>query len=123
MSPVEPYRKVLLVLSQPDAARRVLDAACALCERLQAGLEIVCLGEGPVPDALGAAQAEIAGAGLFCELIARPGWGAAEVVDWANGRACVAALMRVAEAGAQAASGPDPWQRLACPLVVVGQTG
>lgn len=118
MSPVEPYRKVLLVLSRPDVSRRVLNAACALGERLQAGLEIVCLGDATITAALRAAEAEIAGSGLHCRLIERPDWGAREVVAWANGRACVAALMRVAEAQAGAAAA-DPWQQLACPLVVM----
>lgn len=120
----EPYRKVLLVLIAQVPPRRVLDAACALCGRLGAGLEIVSVGKSLPEDLLLATVKEVALAGVDCHAVARPEWGVADLVKWANSRSCVATVMRPAmEHEVLSAAGraeADLWQRLGCPLVVVG---
>lgn len=125
MSVSEPYRKVLLVLIAHVPSRRVLDAACALCGRLGAGLEVVRLGSRLPEDLLLATVKEVAQSGLACTAVAKPDWGVDELVAWANSRACVATVMLPAqERGAVPADGhaeTDAWRRLSCPLVVVGR--
>jgi hypothetical protein len=124
MSTVEPYRKVLLVLIRHAPTPQVLNAAKSLCERLQAGLEIVCLGSEVRAEYAGVMAAEVSAAGLFCRLERRPQWAADDVVAWANSRACVAAVVLAAtERETVAGDEParDPWQHLACPLVVAGR--
>ncbi|TCJ20242.1 hypothetical protein EZJ19_00695 [Parasulfuritortus cantonensis] len=114
----EPYRKVLLVLISAVPPPRVLDAACALCGRLGAGLEIVALGEGLAPARL-AGLAERPGVhACVCRAEAKPDWGVADLVEWANARACVATVV-LPEADGEAAES-ELWRHLACPLVVVG---
>ncbi len=121
----EPYRKVLLVLLAHVPSRRVLDAACALCGRLGAGLEIVSLGGALPTGLLDATAKEVAGSGLSCKAFDRPDWGIDDLVDWANGRACVATVMLPA---AEREAAPDldqdeaaGWRRLICPLVLAGR--
>jgi hypothetical protein len=125
MPSVEPYRKVLLVLLADAPSRRVLDAARGLCERMAAGLEIVRVGNRLPDELLQATIKELAGAGLPCEAVQRPDGRIADLVAWANGRACVAAVMLAASdrdmPGNDAQSAADPWQHLACPLVVAGR--
>ncbi|NTV94612.1 MAG: hypothetical protein HGA75_04260 [Thiobacillus sp.] len=121
----EPYRKVLLVLIEHAPSPRVLDAACALCGRLGAGLEVVRLGVRLPEDLLAATVKEVARSGLSCSAVAKPDWEAADLVEWANGRACVATVMLPAlehEALSEAGHGEaEQWRRLSCPLVVVGR--
>lgn len=114
MSTTDPYRKVLLVLIDGIPETRARDAARALCERLGAGLEIVGLGGRLAPIALDELAGEFAASGLSCTARAMPDWGVADLVEWANGRSCVATVMLAA------AGGPDDeqWRRLACPLVM-----
>jgi hypothetical protein len=119
MSTAEPYRKVLLVLLAHVPSRRVLDAACALCDRLGAGLEIVSLGELLPEDLLEATAKEVAQSGLSCRAIGKPEWGVDDLVDWANSRSCVATVMLPATDAGQADA--DGWRRLSCPLVLVGR--
>jgi hypothetical protein len=125
MPTAEPYRKVLLVLIEHVPTQRVLDAACALCDRLGAGLEIVRLGDRLPEDLLVATVKEITHSGLNCAAVARPDWGVEDLVEWANSRACVATVMVPAyEREAMAATEQpenDRWHHLACPLVVVGR--
>jgi hypothetical protein len=121
MSLVEPYRKVLLVLMRQAPIHNQLDAARALCERLQAGLEIVLLETSRLDKAMLSAQAGCEAAGLFCHLIERPEWRAEDVVAWANSRSCVAALVLAAAERGSTDGAPDPWQHLACPLVLAGR--
>jgi len=125
MAAAEPYRKVLLVLSAHVPSGRVLDAACALCERMAAGLEIVSLGGRLPADLLDATVKEVARSGLSCQAVDKPDWCVEDLVDWANSRACVATVMLPASArGVTAANGQvdaDGWRRLSCPLVVVGR--
>lgn len=119
----EPYRKVLLVLIAQVPSRRVLDAACALCGRLGAGLEIVRLGDRLPDDLLAATVKEVAASGLYCQAVAKPDWGVEELVAWANDRACVATVMVPAQERVAAPDDghADVWRRLSCPLVVVGR--
>ncbi|MDD4879994.1 MAG: hypothetical protein PHX10_00310 [Gallionellaceae bacterium] len=125
MTTAEPYRKVLLVLSSDLPSGRVLDAACALCDRMGAGLEIVGLGEALSAELLDATVREVAHSGLSCRAVAKPDWGVEDLVDWANSRACVATVMLSATAkGVATEEGQvdaDGWRRLSCPLVVVGR--
>jgi hypothetical protein len=121
----DPYRKVLLVLIEHAPSRRVLDAACALCGRLGAGLEVVRLGARLPEDLLAATVKEVMRSGLSCGAVAKPDWDVADLVEWANGRACVATVMVPAlehEVASESGHGEaDPWRRLSCPLVVVGR--
>ena len=120
MSISEPYRKVLLVLIAHPPSRRVLDAACALCDRLGAGLEIVGLGRRLPEDLPAATAAEVAPSGLNCSMTLKPDWDVEDLIEWANSRACVATVMVPAPEGAEAMES-DRWRRLVCPLVVVGR--
>ncbi len=125
MSAAEPYRKVLLVLLAHVPSRRVLDAACALCERLGAGLEIVSLGGSLPQDLLNATAKEVALSGLNCKALDKKDWGIADLVDWANSRSCVSTVMLPAsECGpvnAPDQDDADAWRHLACPLVLAGR--
>lgn len=125
MTAAEPYRKVLLVLSTHVSSGRVLDAACALCDRMGAGLEIVGLGGHLSADLLDATAKEVAHSGLSCSAVDRPHWGVDDLVDWANSRACVCTVMLPASTHEVAAEGgqvdAEGWRRLSCPLVLVGQ--
>lgn len=124
MSTAEPYRKVLLVLLAQVPSTRVLDAACALCGRLGAGLEIVSLGGRLPHDLLEATAKEVALSGLSCAAVERPDWHVDDLVEWANSRSCVATVMLPASERDLAEGGPsdaEAWRRLACPRVVVGR--
>lgn len=123
MSVVEPYRKVLLVLIRRAPDAQVFNSVKSLCERLQAGLEIVCLGTGVSDEHSQAMAAKLSAASLFCRVVRQPDWGVDEVVAWANDRPCVAALVLAA---AELPEGEhdiseNPWNSLGCPLVVVGR--
>ena len=124
MTTAEPYRKVLLVLSAQIPSRRVLDAACALCDRTGAGLEIVGLGGRLPADLIAATVKEVARSGLNCRAVDKPDWCVDDLVDWANSRACVSTVMLPASApdvtAENAQVDADGWRRLSCPLVLVG---
>lgn len=124
MPVAEPYRRVLLVLLTQVPSSRVLDAACALCERLGAGLEIVSLGGRLPHDLLEATAKEVLACGLSCRAVDRPDWHVDDLVEWANSRSCVATVMLPAAERELAEAGPsdaDAWRRLVCPRVVVGR--
>lgn len=123
MVSADPYRKVLLVLLANVPSRRVLDAACSLCDRLGAGLEVVGLGKLLPADLLDATAREVGRSGLSCSASSKPDWAIEELVGWANSRSCVATVMLPASertGDGRAWSDDEGWQHLDCPLVVVG---
>jgi hypothetical protein len=123
MAIVEPYRKVLLVLIRHAPDAQVVNAVKSLCERMQAGLEIVCLGTDVRDEDWRAVTSDLSATGLFFRVERQPGWNVDEVVAWANDRPCVAALvLAAAELPENDHDASDnPWKHLDCPLVVAGR--
>lgn len=114
-------RKVLLAIREGHLDARLLAAARGLCQRLEAGLDILVLASGdalpPEVDDLARVLRE---EGVAYSLTRKPVLRRRDIVDYANNHECISTVVidslegweNVAEDRAS-----DPWRKLACPLV------
>lgn len=119
--PSRSERKVLLAVRDGHIDSRLLASARSLCDRLGAGLEIFVRAGGPrLPPEMAAFIAELTAGGLSHSLSVKPVLRRRDVVDFANGHECIAAVVIDSLEGWESVAvdrGSNPWSRLSCPLV------
>jgi hypothetical protein len=114
-------RTVLLAIREGHLDPRLLASARKLCQRLDASLDILLLATGeslpaPVADLVAALRAE----GVMYSLTQKPQLRRRDVVNYANGHACVATVVIDSLEGWESVAenrASNPWAKLACPLV------
>ena len=114
-------RKVLLAIRPGSPDRRLLASAQGLCQRLDADQDILARAHEDQPlDGLESFMAGLRDAGIGYRLMFQPGIRRRDIVEYANARECIAALVIDSLHGWEQVAedrGADPWRRLACPLV------
>lgn len=119
-SPGSP-RKVLLAVRERHGYPRLFAAARELCTRLDADMDILLVTEAKLPSAqIESFLDSLRQAGVQYSLLLKPGLRRRDIVDYANSRECISAVVIDSREGwephAPDRTG-DPWHRLACPLV------
>jgi hypothetical protein len=114
-------RKVLLAVREDHIDPRLLASARSLCQRLDAELDIlVRTAAASLPPGLTDFIAELRAAGIPYALSQKPEMRRRDIVDYANGHACIATVVIDSLEGWETVAADrasDPWARLACPLV------
>lgn len=114
-------RKVLLAIRAGHLDPRLLAAARNLCQRLDAGLEILLASAGTqLPNAVAELIESLRDEGIphgitRCEVLRRRG-----VVQHANTHECIVTVVIDSLEGWESVArsrGSNPWAKLACPLV------
>lgn len=114
-------RKVLLAVREGHLDPRLLAAARSLCQRMDAGLDILVRTVGEkMPPEIDELVAALRRDGVMYTLTQKPVLRRRDIVQYANTHECVSSVVidsledweQVAEDRAS-----DPWARLACPLV------
>lgn len=114
-------RKILLAVREGYVDPRLLASARSLCQRMDAGLDILLLAQGEaMPPELAQLVHSLRAEGVMYSLERKPVLRRRDIVQYANTHECVATVVidslegweRVAEDRSA-----DPWGRLACPLV------
>lgn len=114
-------RTVLLAVREGHVDPRLLSSALALCRRLDAGLDIQVIAQGDTPpaemhDFLTTLRREA----LPFTLVVKPSLRRRDLVDYANAREHIAAVVIDSREGWETLAldrSSDPWKHLACPLV------
>lgn len=121
MSSPKSERKVLLAVREGHLDPRLLAAARSLCQRMDAGLDILVRTVGErMPPEIDDLVAALRRDGVMYTLTQKPVLRRRDIVQYANTHECVSSVVidsledweQVAEDRAS-----DPWARLACPLV------
>lgn len=120
-------RKVLLAVRAGHADPRLLAAARSLCERMQAGLDILVRApdEG-LPAELAEFVASLRVAGIVFGVTCKPALRRRDIVNHANAHECIATVVIDSLAGWEGVAedrDSDPWAKLACPLVTAARPG
>lgn len=114
-------RKVLLAVREGHLDPRLLAAARSLCQRMDAGLDILVRTLGAkMPPEIDDLVAALRRDGVMYTLTQKPVLRRRDIVQYANTHECISTVVidsledweSVAEDRAS-----DPWSRLACPLV------
>lgn len=121
MSGGKAERKVLLAVREGHVAPRLLVAARALCQRMDADLEILLLAGGEtLPQELATFIKSLQQEGIAYALTRKPMLRRRDIVQHANTHECIAAVVIDSLEGWESVAqdrGANPWQKLACPLV------
>jgi hypothetical protein len=121
MSGPQSERKVLLAIREGHLDPRLLASARQLCQRLEAGLDILLLASGErlpaeVTELVRALRAE----GVMYSLTQKTQLRRRDVVAYANTHECIATVVIDSLEGWESVAenrGSNPWLKLACPLV------
>lgn len=118
-SPAE--RKVLLAIREGHLDPRLLTSARSLCQRLDAGLDILLLATGDsLPAEVAALVGSLREAGVVHSLTKKPQLRRRDIVQYANTHECIATVVIDSLEGWESIAedrAVDPWAKLACPLV------
>jgi hypothetical protein len=114
-------RKVLLAVRGQHDVSRLFSYTQQLCIRLDADMDILLVTEKRHPSAqIDAFLDSLRQAGVQYTLLMKPDLRRRDIVDYANSRECITAVVIDSRRGweplARDRTG-DPWRRLACPLV------
>jgi len=114
-------RKVLLAVREGYIEPRLFASALELCKRLSADMDILLASRGGrIPAELDEFLNSLRETGFPYNLQVKPALLRRDIVDYANSRECITAVVIDSREGwetvARDRSG-DPWRRLACPLV------
>lgn len=116
-------RKVLLATSVAHCTRRLLAAAQSLCERMDAGLDILVPDGGDkLPVTMADFVQELHQAGVVCTLTCMPDMGPREIVSYANSHECITTVViafRDSGNVGGTSKSASPWRKLVCPLVII----
>jgi hypothetical protein len=116
-----PERKVLLAVRAGRIDPRLLVSTRSLCQRMDAGLDILLLAAGDelpaeVADLLKALRQE----GVMYTLVRQPRLRRRDIVDYANTHECISTVVIDSFEGWESVAEDrtsNPWRKLACPLV------
>ncbi len=117
----KPERQVLLAVREGHLDPRLLASARSLCQRLDAGLDILVrtVGEtlpAEIDDLVKALRQD----GVLYTLTQKPVLRRRDIVQYANTHECIATVVIDSLEGWESVAedrASDPWSRLACPLV------
>jgi hypothetical protein len=114
-------RKILLAVREGHTRPRLFSSALELCRRLDAEMDIVLVTDKRRPPVeIDAFLDSLRQAGLQYSLHLHPGLRRRDIVDYANSRECITAVIIDSREGWEPLARDrtsDPWRRLACPLV------
>jgi hypothetical protein len=121
MAAGRPERKVLLAVREGHIDPRLLASARGLCQRMDAGLDILVLAGGAaLPAAVRDFVRTLRDEGLIYTLTEMPSLRRRDIVKYANTHECVSTVVIDSlegwESVAEDKTG-NPWRHLACPLV------
>lgn len=116
---LEPERNILLALRSDQPEPKVLACAANLCRRVNAGLEVLVVppggsSAGPLAEFLGELQA----GGIASRVTRRDGALGNEILRYVRERRQVLFVVIDSLASWGGKKGAQPWEKLACPLVV-----
>ncbi|MDI6746455.1 MAG: hypothetical protein QMD17_04865 [Rhodocyclaceae bacterium] len=114
---------VLLVARVNHLSQRLLAAAHSLCQRMDAGLDILVPADGiELPVTMTDFVQALHQSGVNCTLTRIPELRPREIVRYANSHECITTVVidsrenwNVASSGKSA----SPWRKLVCPLVMI----
>jgi hypothetical protein len=114
-------KKVLLAVCKLELEPRLLAAARGLCQRLDAGLEIlVCAGSKTLPTGLADLMQSLHAEGITSTITWLHTLRRRDIVKYANSHACITTVVidsLQAWESLATDKGSNPWRQLACPLV------
>ncbi len=114
-------RKVLLAVREGRLDARLLAAARSLCQRLDAGLEILVLARGErLPTEIDDLVRTLRAEGVTYWLTRKEVLRRRDIVEYANMHECIATVVIDSLEGWESVAedrSSDPWRKLACPLV------
>lgn len=121
MSGPQSERKVLLAIREGHLDPRLLASARSLCQRMDAGLDILLLAHGEgLPAEVADLVKTLREAGVMYSLTQKPVLRRRDVVQYANTHECIATVVIDSLEGWESVAADrasDPWAKLACPLV------
>ncbi|MRR49741.1 MAG: hypothetical protein EG825_02320 [Rhodocyclaceae bacterium] len=121
MSGSQSERKVLLAIREGHLDPRLLASARSLCQRMEAGLDILLLAGGEdLPAEVADLVKTLREAGVMYSLTRKPVLRRRDVVEYANTHECIATVVIDSLEGWESVAADrasDPWAKLACPLV------
>jgi hypothetical protein len=118
---VEPRRHVLLALNEEQCTARALNCAANLCQRVEAGLDLLLVSGEPKPADVPAPLAELEAKGIPYRVLRRTGKLGAEVLRHVREHRDVLFVVIDTLASWGAHRSERPWERLACPLVIANE--
>jgi hypothetical protein len=114
-------RKVLLAVRAGRIDPRLLASARNLCQRMEAGLDILLVAEGEeLPPEIADLIAALRREGVLYTLTRKPALRRRDIVDYANTHECISTVVIDSLEGWESVAldkSSDPWRKLACPLV------
>ncbi len=114
-------RKVLLAIREGHIDPRLLASARGLCQRLDAGLDILLVAAGDgLPAELATLLGSLREAGVVYSLTRKPHLRRRDIVQYANTHECIITVVIDSLEGWEGVAedrAADPWAKLACPLV------
>jgi len=114
-------RKVLLAIREGHLDARLLASARSLCQRMEAGLDILLLADGEeLPEEVVRLIDALRAEGVMYSLTKRPLLRRRDIVQYANTHECITTVVIDSLEGWESVAedrASDPWARLDCPLV------
>lgn len=114
-------RKILLAVREDFVDPRLLASARSLCQRMDAGLDILLLAKGEaVPAEVANLVRLLREEGVMYSLERKPVLRRRDIVQYANTHECVVTVVIDSLEGWESVAedrSSDPWGKLACPLV------
>jgi hypothetical protein len=114
-------RKVLLAVREGHLDARLLAAARALCQRLDAGIDILLLAKGEqLPAEVDDLVRTLRDEGVTYTLTRKDVLRRRDIVAYANTHECISTVVIDSLEGWESVAedrSSDPWRKLACPLV------
>lgn len=116
-----PSRRVLLAVREGHIDPRLLASARGLCQRMDAGLDILLSASGEeLPAAVADFVNSLRAEGISHSLTRQQALRRRDIVDYANTHECIASVVIDSREGWESVArekAGDPWAKLACPLV------
>jgi hypothetical protein len=113
-------RKVLLAIREGHLDPRLLASARGLCQRMEAGLDILLLARDGLPAEVARLIETLRDEGVSYSLTRRPLLRRRDIVEYANTHECITTVVIDSLEGWESVAedrASDPWARLSCPLV------
>lgn len=114
-------RKVLLAIRVGRIDPRLLVSARSLCQRMEAGLDILILaGDNELPAEVADFVHNLRDEGVPYTLTRKPLLRRRDIVQYANTHECISTVVIDSLEGWESVAedkASDPWRKLACPLV------
>jgi hypothetical protein len=114
-------RKILLAVREGFIDPRLLASARSLCERMDAGLDILLLAKSEVvPPEVASLVRQLREEGVMYSLDRKPSLRRRDIVQYANTHECVVTVVIDSLEGWESVAedrSSNPWGKLACPLV------